>query len=45
MAAIAQLIAEKTKGKFGAPIQFPDKQDLLLVENFKKPKEDNEEIG
>jgi hypothetical protein len=30
-AAIAQLIAERTQGKFGAPIAFPEKEDLVLA--------------
>lgn len=32
--AIHQLIAEKTKGLFGAPIQYPQKEDLVLAENY-----------
>lgn len=37
--AIHQLIAEKTKGLYGAPIEFPDKEDLVLAENFTQKKE------
>lgn len=29
--AIHQLIAEKTQGLFGAPIQYPEKEDLVLA--------------
>lgn len=32
--AIHQLIAEKTKGTFGAPIQYPDKEQLVIAENY-----------
>ena len=32
--AIHQLIAEKTKGTFGAPIQYPDKEQLVMAENY-----------
>ena len=38
-AAIAQMIAAKTQGKFGAPIQYPEKEDLLLAENFRTKKD------
>lgn len=38
-AAIHQLIAERTQGQFGAPIEFPEKEDLLLAENFVTKKE------
>ena len=40
--AIHQLIPEKTKGLYGAPIEFPDKEDLVLAENFKQKKEGDE---
>jgi hypothetical protein len=29
--AIHQLIAEKTRGLYGAPIQYPEKEDLVLA--------------
>lgn len=32
--AIHQLIAEKTRGLYGAPIEYPEKEDLVLAENY-----------
>lgn len=42
-AAIHQLIAERTKGLYGAPIEFPEKEDLVLAENYKEPKANSDE--
>ena len=32
--AIHQLIAEKTQGVYGAPIQYPEKEDLVIADNY-----------
>jgi hypothetical protein len=34
-AVIHDLIARRTNGLYGAPIEFPDKEDLVLAENYK----------
>jgi hypothetical protein len=33
--AIHRMIAQRTQGMFGAPIDYPDKEDLVLAENYK----------
>jgi hypothetical protein len=40
--AIHQLIAEKTNGLYGAPIEYPAKEDLVLAENYQDEGGDND---
>ena len=41
--AIHQLIAEKTKGLYGAPILYPEKEELVLAENYQDSEKESEE--
>ena len=41
--AIHQLIAEKTKGTYGAPIQYPDKEELVIAENYRNDNDQSQD--
>lgn len=40
---ISLLIAEKTQGLYGAPIEYPEKEELVLAENYLPDNNNNDE--